>query len=237
MFNLGGLIGTLLTIPAAKLLGRRKMFGIYFAGVGRRASWRPSASTCTPRSRLYMYFLIGLTVFGVFGSFTYYLPELFPTRLRGTGAGFCYNVGRIIAAAGPFLVGTVAARGADALTTAMQAAVLGRPGAARRRAAAADRRRDQGPRAGLGARTPGVTPDRHYALVRPNPNQEPSMKLIRIVCLGLAVLLPSAWTVASAGDEAPTEEKTTSKKTKKKKTDGSEETKSETKTEKKPETK
>ena len=30
-FNLGGLIGTLLTIPAAKLLGRRKMFAIYFA--------------------------------------------------------------------------------------------------------------------------------------------------------------------------------------------------------------
>ena len=59
-----------------------------------------------------MYFLIGLTVFGVFGSFTYYLPELFPTRLRGTGAGFCYNVGRVIAAAGPFLVGTIAAAAA-----------------------------------------------------------------------------------------------------------------------------
>jgi hypothetical protein len=56
----------------------------------------------------------------VFGSFTYYLPELFPTRLRGTGAGFCYNVGRIIAAGGPFLVGTVAARGADALVSALQ---------------------------------------------------------------------------------------------------------------------
>ena len=71
-----------------------------------------------------MYFFIGLTVFGVFGSFTYYLPELFPTRLRGTGAGFCYNVGRIIAAAGPFLVGTIAARGADALGSAMQRALL-----------------------------------------------------------------------------------------------------------------
>ena len=68
-----------------------------------------------------MYFLIGLTVFGVFGSFTYYLPELFPTRLRGSGAGFCYNVGRYIAAAGPFLVGTVAARGTNSLQTAMGA--------------------------------------------------------------------------------------------------------------------
>jgi MFS family permease len=62
--------------------------------------------------RLYFYFLIGLSVFGVFGSFTYYLPELFPTRLRGTGAGFCYNIGRVVAAAGPFIVGTVAAQGA-----------------------------------------------------------------------------------------------------------------------------
>ena len=74
-----------------------------------------------PHDRLYGYFFIGLTVFGVFGAFTYYLPELFPTRLRATGAGFCYNVGRIVAAAGPFLVGRVARMGADSLTTAMEA--------------------------------------------------------------------------------------------------------------------
>ena len=55
---------------------------------------------CEPVTRLYWYFLIGVTVFGVFGSFTYYLPELFPTRLRGTGAGFCYNIGRVLAAVG-----------------------------------------------------------------------------------------------------------------------------------------
>ena len=62
--------------------------------------------------RLYMYFFIGLSVFGVFGSFTYYLPELFPTRLRATGSGFCYNIGRVVAATGPYVVGTVAAAGA-----------------------------------------------------------------------------------------------------------------------------
>jgi hypothetical protein len=59
-----------------------------------------------------MYFFIGLSVFGIFGSFTFYLPELFPTRLRGTGSGFCYNIGRVVAAAGPFAVGSVAAAGA-----------------------------------------------------------------------------------------------------------------------------
>src|SRR5206468_10574124 len=72
-----------------------------------------------PHDRLYGYFFIGLTVFGVFGSFTYYLPELYPTRLRATGSGFCYNSGRIVAAIGPFVVGSVAALGKDALNASI----------------------------------------------------------------------------------------------------------------------
>ena len=66
-----------------------------------------------------MYFPIGLSVFGVFGAFTYYLPELYPTWLRATGAGFTYNTGRIVAAAGPFIVGTIAAGGLDAMRNAL----------------------------------------------------------------------------------------------------------------------
>lgn len=117
-FNLGGLLGTLLTVPCSKYLGRRVMFGLYFVASGA-AIMAAFGLDLPPEQRLYLYFPIGLTVFGVFGSFTYYLPELFPTRLRGTGAGFCYNAGRVIAAAGPFIVGSVASRGADALATAM----------------------------------------------------------------------------------------------------------------------
>ncbi len=119
-FNLGGLIGTLLTVPAAKYLGRKTMFGLYFAGSGA-AILATFGLDLAPETRLVMYFFIGLTVFGVFGSFTYYLPELFPTRLRGTGAGFCYNSGRLIAAAGPILVGSIAAQGANSLTSALSA--------------------------------------------------------------------------------------------------------------------
>ncbi|SFF23083.1 Major Facilitator Superfamily protein [Fontimonas thermophila] len=110
-FNLGGLIGTLLTVPVAKHLGRRPMFALYFAAsIG--AILLTFGTDVPPQMRLYFYFAIGLSVFGVFGSFTYYLPELFPTRLRATGAGFCYNAGRVIAAVGPFVVGAIAARGA-----------------------------------------------------------------------------------------------------------------------------
>src|SRR5882672_1261568 len=42
---------------------------------------------------------------GVFGLFTMYLPPLFPTLLRTTGAGFCYNIGRTVAAFGVVFFG------------------------------------------------------------------------------------------------------------------------------------
>ena len=89
------------------LLGRRTMFAIYFAG-SAAAIMATFGLDLAPEMRLRMYFLIGLTVFGVFGSFTYYLPELFPTRLRGTGAGFCYNIGRIVTAGGVVVFGIAA---------------------------------------------------------------------------------------------------------------------------------
>ncbi len=109
-FNLGGLIGTLLTVPLAKRIGRRPMFAIYFAASGAVIlgvfGWPLS-----PELRLDSLFLIGITVFGVFGAFTYYLPELFPTRLRATGSGFSYNIGRVAASVGPFIVGAAAVSG------------------------------------------------------------------------------------------------------------------------------
>ncbi len=42
---------------------------------------------------------------GAFALFTMYLPPLFPTLLRTTGAGFCYNIGRITAAFGTVFFG------------------------------------------------------------------------------------------------------------------------------------
>ncbi len=42
---------------------------------------------------------------GVFALFTMYLPPLFPTLLRTTGAGFCYNFGRIAAGLGTVFFG------------------------------------------------------------------------------------------------------------------------------------
>jgi hypothetical protein len=49
--------------------------------------------------------LMGFCQLALFGGYAIYLPELFPTRLRSTGTSFCYNVGRMVAAAGPFTLG------------------------------------------------------------------------------------------------------------------------------------
>ena len=45
-------------------------------------------------------FIMGGITASFYGFFPLYLPELFPTSVRATGQGFCFNVGRIIAAIG-----------------------------------------------------------------------------------------------------------------------------------------
>jgi hypothetical protein len=42
--------------------------------------------------------LFGYMTLGVHAGYAIYFPELFPTRLRGTGGGFCFNGGRFLAA-------------------------------------------------------------------------------------------------------------------------------------------
>jgi len=107
-FNLGGLLGAFAAVPLARGLGRRPMFMAYFL-FSALALLLTFGLQLTPQTRLAMLFMVGAGVYGIFGAFTFYLPELFPVRLRATGAGFCYNIGRILAAGGPLVVGLVSA--------------------------------------------------------------------------------------------------------------------------------
>jgi MFS family permease len=51
--------------------------------------------------------IYGFFALGGFGTFAVYLPELFPTRIRATGQGFCWNAARIITAIGPVAAGAI----------------------------------------------------------------------------------------------------------------------------------
>ena len=63
-----------------------------------------------PHSLAGLFMLLPINGFFTLGSwvvFPIYLPELYPTRLRGTGAGFCFTVGRALSAIGPTMTGSL----------------------------------------------------------------------------------------------------------------------------------
>ncbi len=100
-------------------------FGIYtYAAFSERVGRRPSlllffvlafASvqatfwlTNSPATAIGFAALMGFCALAPFSAFTIYFPELYPTRLRATGVGFCYNCARILAAAAPLTLGNLA---------------------------------------------------------------------------------------------------------------------------------
>ncbi len=97
------ILGNFFSAWLARFIGYRAtiawMFAAYFlAMLGAYAVPRDHAA-------LMLWFpLIGFCQ-GAFALFTMYLPPLFPTLLRTTGAGFCYNIGRIGAAFGTVFFG------------------------------------------------------------------------------------------------------------------------------------
>ncbi|MGZ5445453.1 MAG: MFS transporter [Thermoanaerobaculia bacterium] len=52
--------------------------------------------------------LVGYFAHGYFSMFGAMLAELFPTRIRASAQGFCYNAGRLASAAAPFAIGAAA---------------------------------------------------------------------------------------------------------------------------------
>lgn len=122
-FNIGGLIGSLLAAPLALRAGRRPLFLAVFgwSAAGLVLAFGPAWS---PTMRLLLVGVFSISAYGVFGAFQFYLPELFPSRVRGTGLGFCLNVGRFLTVPGPFLVGLVAKGGVPVLDVMRWLAVI-----------------------------------------------------------------------------------------------------------------
>ena len=57
--------------------------------------------------------IFGFFTLGMHAGYAVYFPELYPTRLRGTGAGFCFNGGRILQGVAFFGIGALALAPAD----------------------------------------------------------------------------------------------------------------------------
>jgi MFS family permease len=102
--NVGAIAGYLVCPLIAEWWSRRGAFLVMMLG---SATALPAAFLLPSTYSHVLLILPALGFFsnGIFSGFPIYLPEIFPTRIRATGSGFCFNAGRILAAGGPFVTG------------------------------------------------------------------------------------------------------------------------------------
>lgn len=108
LLNVGALVGYFAFGFLADRFGRKPIFALMNGGsliMMPLTFFFPHSYTTV----LALLPVLGFFSKGLFGGFPLYLPELFPTKLRSTGAGFCYNAGRIVASGSPFITGTLVA--------------------------------------------------------------------------------------------------------------------------------
>jgi MFS family permease len=102
--NIGGFFGIWAYSRITVHIGRKPAFAIAY--VAAMLSTAMVFGFMNDRSQVFwMIPIMGFCQLSLFGGFAIYFPELFPTRLRSTGTSFCYNVGRFVAAIGPFTFG------------------------------------------------------------------------------------------------------------------------------------
>ena len=102
--NAGGIFGALLFPYLTARMGRRSTFGMSFV-LSFLACFCAFRFTTSFETALIFFALMGFALLMNISGFTVYFPELFPTRVRATGTGFCYNVARYITAVGLFGIG------------------------------------------------------------------------------------------------------------------------------------
>jgi len=105
--DVGSFCGMMIFTVVAASLGRRlAFFCALLLSMGVTMFVFRSLTTAT--DAYWMLPMMGFAQLSVFAGYSIYFPELFPTRLRGTGVGFCYNTVRYLAAPAPILFGYLA---------------------------------------------------------------------------------------------------------------------------------
>jgi MFS family permease len=105
--NIGAFLGMLAFTRLAQRMGRKAAFAVgYVAALVATVAF---FQFFNGRGDIWMSAIMGGCQLALFAGFAIYLPELFPMSLRSTGTSFCYNVGRFVAATGPFTLGSLQA--------------------------------------------------------------------------------------------------------------------------------
>lgn len=107
MQDVGAFLGMVTFTMVASFLSRRLAFlGALFLSMVVTMFVFKSLNSAS--DAYWMLPMMGFAQLAVFAGYSIYFPELFPTRLRGTGVGFCYNTVRYLAAPAPMLFGYLA---------------------------------------------------------------------------------------------------------------------------------
>ena len=93
----GGGIGLLCFGPLSQRIGRKPAFLPFHLG-GLMSALVLFSFTFSQTILYGLLPVFGFLTLGMHAGYAIYFPELYPTRLRGTGTGFCFNGGRIAAA-------------------------------------------------------------------------------------------------------------------------------------------
>lgn len=102
---LGAVLGSFTGAQIAAWLGRRRAYAIMSAGAAALTALMFLGTAPLQASFLPSVFAQGFVTTLFFGWLPLYLPELFPTRVRASGSGIAYNVGRFATALGVFAAG------------------------------------------------------------------------------------------------------------------------------------
>ena len=106
LLNAGSLVGYLGFGPLADRLGRRPAFLVFF--LGGVILFPVTFLFTSGITQIFVLLpLVGIFTLGITSGFPIYLPELFPTRVRTSGVGLCYNLGRVVTAGGVLITGTL----------------------------------------------------------------------------------------------------------------------------------
>ena len=109
LVSAGAMAGSLLGALAAGRIGRRPAyFGLCLLSL-LLCGWLFRSVDHYGAAFLVIVTLVGAATAAFYGWLPLYLPELFPTRVRATGQGLCYNSGRILAAVGALTQGQLVA--------------------------------------------------------------------------------------------------------------------------------
>lgn len=106
----GSFAGYLTSAWLSDRIGRRRCFMLFaFMGIVLVSSY--TQMPITNELMLVLGFPLGFFLSGIFSGMGAFLAELFPNDLRGSGQGFCYNMGRALGAICPALIGSWSAGG------------------------------------------------------------------------------------------------------------------------------